>query len=49
MTRTSSLKTVNDSTAKHSDKPMPRDKTLGLETLILFYEIEDGDKTEEGE
>ena len=30
-------------------KPPPRDKTLGVETVIRFYELEDGDKTEEGE
>ena len=30
-------------------KPIPGDKTLGLEPYIRFYEIEDVDKTEEGE
>ena len=30
-------------------KPLPGDKTLGLESAIRSYEIEDSDKTEEGE
>ena len=30
-------------------KPPPGDKTLGLQIDIRFYEIEDSDKTEEGE
>ena len=41
------------STYKNSVKPLgnppPGDKTLGIETLIRFYAIEDGDDTEEGE
>ena len=28
-------------------KPVPGDKTLGLEPDILYYEIGDGDNTEE--
>ena len=39
---------VKDSTAKPSGKPLPGDKTCGLETAIRFYEIEDGDETEKG-
>ena len=30
-------------------KPPPGDKTLGFETEIRFYDIEDGKYTEEGE
>ena len=30
-------------------KPPPGDKTLGIETAIRFYDIEDSDETEEGE
>ena len=30
-------------------KPLPKDKSLGIEPAISFYEIEDGDTTEEGE
>ena len=37
------------STAKPSGKPQPGVKPLGLEPAIHFYEIEDGDKTEEVE
>ena len=37
------------STANPSCKPPPGDKTLGFEPAIRFYEIEDDDKTEEGE
>ena len=44
---------VEASTYKNSVKPLgnppPGDKTLGIETLIRFYAIEDGDDTEEGE
>ena len=36
-------------TAKPLVKPPPGDKTLGVETAIFFYEIEDGDKNQEGE
>ena len=35
--------------AKSSDKPQPRDKTLGIQPDILFYDIEDVDENEEGE
>ena len=49
MERTISLKTVKASTAKPNGKPPPGDKTLGLDSLIRFYEIEDGDNTEKGE
>ena len=43
-----SMKTVKASTAKPNTKPRPGDKTLGLDTAIQFYEIEDSDKTKEG-
>ena len=43
------LKTVKASTAKPDNTPPPGDKTLGIEPDIRFYEIEDSDKTEEGE
>ena len=37
------------SIAKPSFKPLPEDKSLGLDSSIRLYELEDGDKTEEGE
>ena len=37
------------SAAKPLGKPSPGDKTFGIDTGILFYAIEDGDETEEGE
>ena len=40
------MKTVKDSTAKPNVKPPPGDISVGFETAICFYEIEDGDKTE---
>ena len=40
---------VKASTDKPQGKPATGDKTLGLETAIQFYEIEDEDKTEEWE
>ena len=40
---------VTASTNKPFGKPLPMDKTIGLETSIGLYEIEEGDKTEEGE
>ena len=43
----SSKSSVKTSAAKPSGKPPTRDKTLGLERAIRFYEIEDGDNTEE--
>ena len=36
------------STAKPYGKPTPEYKSLRLDTAIRFYEIEDGDSTEEG-
>ena len=39
---------VKASSAKPLGKPLTRDKTLGLEPAIHFYERKDGDKTEEG-
>ena len=40
---------VKASAAKPSWKPPLRDKNLGVDPEICFYEIEYGDKTEEGE
>ena len=37
------------STANPFGNPHPGDKSLGIEIDVCFYEIEDGDKTEEGE
>ena len=49
MSKTSSKKiSVKDSAAKPLGKPPPGDKTSGIDPEILFYAIEDGDKTEEG-
>ena len=39
---------VKSSTAKYNGKTPPRDKTLGIDSDIRLYDIEDGDKTEEG-
>ena len=49
MARTISLKTVKASTYNPNEKPKTGDKTLELEKAIPFYDIEKGDKTEEGE
>ena len=38
---------VKASAAKPLGKPPPRDKTLGLGPVILFYNINDGDETAE--
>ena len=35
--------------AKPSCKPLPGDKSLGIEKTTHFYDIEDDDETEEGE
>ena len=40
---------VNASTAEPSGKPLSGDKTLRIEPSIRFYELLDGDKTEEVE
>ena len=40
---------VKASADKPSVKPLPGDKTLGLEPEIRFYKLEDGDDTAEGE
>ena len=37
------------SAAKPAGKPLPRDKTFGIEPDIRFYSIEDGDETGKGE
>ena len=50
MAKTISTRNVaKASTTKPLGKPLPGDKFLGIEPAIRFYEIEDGDKTEEGE
>ena len=38
---------VKASAAKTLVNPPPVDKTLGLESFIRFYELEDGENTEE--
>ena len=44
MVKTISKKiSVKASAAKPSGKPLPRNKTIGIETDIRFYDIEDGD------
>ena len=40
---------VKASSSKPSGKPLPGGKTLGFQTAIYFYAIEDSDDTEEGE
>ena len=35
----------NSSTEASKDKPLPGDKTCGIEPAIHFYVIEDGDET----
>ena len=43
MVKTTSKKvSVKASAAKPLDKPPPRDKTMGIEPEIRFYELEDG-------
>ena len=37
------------STAKPTNKPPPGDKSVGRETAIRLYLVEDGDYNEEGE
>ena len=49
MAKTVSLKSTRASIAKPNTKPLPRDKTLGIDPVIFFYEIEDGNNTDEGE
>ena len=46
MAGTISLTTVKASIDNTNGKPPPGYKTLGIETDILLYEIEDGDNTE---
>ena len=43
------MKTLKASTASTKGKHLSGDKSLGIEPSIHFYEIEDGDNTEEGE
>ena len=40
---------AKDSAVKTLGKPLPGDKTFGIEPAIRFYAIEDGDETEKGE
>ena len=49
MATTISPKKVKTLTANHNVKPPPRYKTPSIDPDIYFYEIEDGDKNEEGE
>ena len=49
MTKTISLKTFKVSTSKPNGKPLLGGITLGIDPDTRFYEIEDGDKTEEVE
>ena len=42
------MKTVKASTTKPNGKTPSGDKYLGIEIYIRFYEIEDGDNTDEG-
>ena len=46
MEKNVSMKPAKASTAKTNGKPPYRDKTLGIDPEIWFYEIEDSDKTE---
>ena len=49
MTRTISKKiSVKAPEAKTSGQPLTGDKTLGINTVVRFYDIEEGDDTEEG-
>ena len=41
------LKPTKALTSKPNSKNLPRDITIGIDPAIHFYEIEDGDKTEE--
>ena len=50
MANTSNKKSsVTASAAKPSGKPPPRDKTLGIDPDIRFYNLEDSDETAGGE
>ena len=42
-------KTVKDSTSKPNIKPLPGDKSFGIDPAIRFYERKDSDKTEQKE
>ena len=49
MAKTISKKiSVKASAAKPLDKPLPGDKTLGLEPAVRFYKVEEGDENSEG-
>ena len=47
--RSAILKWTKSSTSKPNGKPPPGDYTLVLDPDIRFYEIEEDNKTEEGE
>ena len=49
MAKTVSLKPLEDSADKPNSKPLPGDKSIGIDPDTLFYEIEDSDNTEEVE
>ena len=46
MAKTASMKPVKYSTAKLNGKTPTGDKTLGVDTVIRLYEIEDSDNIE---
>ena len=48
MENTVSIKPVKSSIAKPNGKPTTGHKTLGIETDIHLYKIEEGDNNEEG-
>ena len=43
------MKYTKASISKPNGKPLPGDKTLGIDPYICFYEIEDGNKTKDVE
>ena len=47
MAKNVSLKPVKASISKPNDRPPPCNKTLVIDPYNGFYEIEEGDKTEE--
>ena len=47
MEKSVNLKPTKALTSKPNSKNLPRDITIGIDPAIHFYEIEDGDKTEE--
>ena len=45
----SKKRSINASASEPLGKPLPGDKTLGIEPVTSLNTIEDGDETEEGE